>query len=196
MKRVLNHLGIIAFAFISLVGNGQAEVGITDREIHLGSSLPLEGQTSYLGIQTMHGAMSYIKRVNESGGIYNRQIKITAYDDDYDPAICVKNTKKLIHEDKVFALFSYVGTPTSTKAVPIIEKEAVPLVGVFSGAEFLRTPVKRHVFNIRGSYNQETAGIVNHFWNDLGLRKIAVFYQNDAFGQAGLNGVEKALQKF
>ncbi len=196
LRKVLVNFSITVCICIAIPCISQAEVGITDTEIHIGSSLPLEGHASYLGIQTMHGAMAYIKHINESGGVHNRKIKFTTYNDSYDPDSCEKNTNKLINEDKVFALSCYVGTPTSAKVVPIIEKAGVPLVGVFTGAEFLREPVKKYIFNIRSSYFNETEGIIDHFWNELGLRKIAVFYQNDAFGKAGLKGVEMALQKY
>ncbi len=187
-------IGLMIFSGIPC--NAQTEVGITDTEIHIGSSLPLEGHLSYLGIQTMHGAMAYIKHINDSGGIHNRTVKVTTLNDGYDPDTCEKNTKTLINEEKVFALACYVGTPTSAKVVPIVEETKVPLIGIFTGAEFLREPVNKYVFNIRASYYEETAGIIDRFWNELGVRKIAVLYQNDAFGQAGLKGVELALQKY
>ncbi|MFH1980222.1 MAG: ABC transporter substrate-binding protein [Pseudomonadota bacterium] len=173
-----------------------ADPGVTGTEILIGSSLALEGHAQYLGTQTLHGAMAYIQNVNEQGGIHGRKIKLIAYNDGYDPPSCIKNTEKLINEDKVFALTCYVGTPTSVKIIPIVEMEKIPLVGLFTGAEALREPVQRYIFNIRASYYEETAGIVDHFWNDLGARKIAVFYQNDAYGKAGLKGVELALAKY
>lgn len=171
------------------------ETGVTDTEIVIGTSLALEGHASFLGTQTFHGAMSYIQHINESGGVNGRTIRVVSYDDSYDPPKCVANTTKLITEDKVFALFCYVGTPTSVQAMPIVTENKVPLVGLFTGADALRNPVKREIFNIRSSYFDETGGIVKHFWEDMGLRKFAVFYQNDAFGQAGLKGVELALDK-
>lgn len=174
----------------------QAEPGVTDTEILIGSSLALEGHAQYLGTQTLHGAMAYIQQINEQGGIHGRKIRLIAYNDGYDPPLCVQNTEKLITKDKVFCLTCYVGTPTSVKIIPIVEREKIPLVGLFTGAEALREPVQRYIFNIRASYYEETAGIVDHFWNDLGARKIAVFYQNDAYGMAGLKGVELALAKY
>lgn len=193
-KRTVELIGIMIVVVFSSVAH--AEVGVTDTEILIGSSLALEGHASYLGTQTLRGFTAYINAVNEKGGVNGRKIKILAYNDGYDPDNCVKNTNKLIKEDKVFALSSYVGTPTSVKAMPIIEEAHIPLVGLFTGAEALREPPKRYIFNVRASYYQETAGIVTHFWEDLGFRDIAVFYQNDAFGTAGLKGVELALEKY
>ncbi|HDQ40965.1 MAG TPA: hypothetical protein ENN39_08075, partial [Desulfonatronum sp.] len=89
--------------------------GVTDTEILIGSSLALEGHAGYLGTQTLRGALSYLNFINEQGGVHGRKIRVIAYDDGYDPPRCVFNTQKLINEDKVFALFNYVGTPTSVK---------------------------------------------------------------------------------
>ncbi|MBN1295544.1 ABC transporter substrate-binding protein [bacterium] len=174
----------------------QAEVGVTDMEIVIGTSLALDGHASYLGTQTLHGAMTYINHINDAGGVNGRKIRVISYDDAYEPAKCTENTNKLIDNDNVFALFCYVGTPTSVEILPIIKAKKVPLVGLFTGAEVLREPVIREVFNIRTSYYEETGGIVKHFWEDMGVRKIAVLYQNDAYGEAGLKGVELALSKF
>ncbi|MBF0412687.1 MAG: ABC transporter substrate-binding protein [Desulfamplus sp.] len=195
-KQALKFITIIVLVVLSNLSNARAEVGVTDTEILIGSSLALEGHASYLGTETLNGFMAYINAVNEQGGVHGRKIRVKAYNDSYSPEACVQNTNKLIQEDKVFALACYVGTPTSLKAAPIVEQSGVPLIGLFTGAEALRKPVKRYIFNIRASYYQETAGIVSHFWEEMGLRKIAVLYQNDDFGTSGLKGVELALEKY
>lgn len=170
--------------------------GVTEKEILLGSSLALQGHASFLGTQTLRGALCYIKYVNDNGGIHGRKIKIIAYDDSYDPPKCVANTQKLIIDDKVFALFSYVGTPTTVKILPLVEEARIPLVGMFTGANALRDPFNSYVINVRASYYQETRAAVTHLLKDLGLSKIAVFYQYDAFGFDGLTGTELALKEF
>ena len=170
--------------------------GVTDSEIVLGSSLPLKGHASYLGIETFRGYMSTIQHVNENGGIHGRAIRVIAYDDSYDPPMCLVNTQRFIVEDQVFALFSYVGTPTTLKVLPLIEEAKIPLLGVFTGANALREPLSRYVINIRASYYQETRVAVRHLIEDLGISKIAVFYQYDAFGFDGLTGVDLALKDF
>ncbi|WP_027721508.1 ABC transporter substrate-binding protein [Maridesulfovibrio zosterae] len=170
--------------------------GVFDDKIILGSSLALEGHASFLGTQTLHGALAYIKYINEQGGIYGRNIEIIAYDDSYDPPKCLVNTQKLIIEDKVFALFCYVGTPTTVKIIPLVDDAKIPLLGMFTGADALRRPFKRYVINIRPSYYQETKEAVRHMIQDLGINKIAVFYQYDAFGFDGLTGTELALKEY
>jgi ABC-type branched-subunit amino acid transport system substrate-binding protein len=132
--------------------------------------------------------------VNNSGGINGRKIKIISYDDGYEPKQTVETTNKLITQDKVFALFGYVGTPTSTAIVPIINKEKIPYFAPFTGAEFLRKPVNRYIFNVRGSYFDEAEMQVEYLATKLGKKRIGVFIQNDAYGLAVKGGVIKALK--
>lgn len=170
--------------------------GVTDTEVLIGSSLALSGHASFLGIQTMRGALAYINHVNEQGGVHGRKIRVISYDDGYDPPRCLANTQKLIVEDQVFSLFSYVGTPTTVKILPLIEQAQIPLLGIFSGANAFRDPFNRFIINIRASYYQETKEVVRHFVEDLGFSRIAVFYQYDAFGFDGLKGTELALRTY
>ncbi len=170
--------------------------GITDKEILIGTTSALTGAASFLGRQTTNGALAYIREVNDNGGIHGRKVKVIGFDDAYDPPRCISNTTKLVQDEKVFSLFNYVGTPTSVKIISYVEKNAMPVVGLFTGAEALRTPLKKYIFNIRASYFQETDAIVSYFVNEKKLNKIAVFYQNDAYGMAGLKGAEIALKKF
>ncbi|MEG6507281.1 ABC transporter substrate-binding protein [Nitratidesulfovibrio sp. 1201_IL3209] len=172
-----------------------AAPGVTDEAIHLASSLALTGHASYLGVQTLRGALSYINHVNDAGGVHGRRITLTAADDGYDPPRCLANTQRFLIDGDVFALFSYVGTPTTMRVLPLVEEARIPLVGMFTGANGLREPFNRYVFNVRASYYQETAAAVRHLVRDLGLTRIAVFYQYDAYGFDGLTGTEIALRE-
>ncbi len=171
-------------------------LGVTDSEITIGTSLAIGGHASYLGTQMLHGAMAYIRRVNEQGGVHGRRIRLVVYDDGYDPPRCVVNTQRLIIDDQVFALFNYVGTPTTVKVLPLINEARIPLVGMFTGAHALRDPLSRYVINIRASYYQETAAAVKYMVETLGLKRIGVFYQYDAYGFDGLRGTEIALKPY
>ncbi len=170
--------------------------GVSADEILIGASLALEGHAGYLGTQILHGAMSYIRHVNANGGIHGRRIKVIAYDDGYDPPRCLYNTQRLLIEDKVFALFCYVGTPTTVKIIPLVNEARIPLVGMFTGANALRDPVNRYLINIRASYYQETGAMVRYLVEDLGIERIAVFYQYDTYGFDGLRGTELALRRY
>jgi len=163
----------------------------TEGKIILGQSAAFTGPAAQLGIQFHQGAKLYFDRVNAQGGVGRQQIEIRQLDDGYEPARCVENTRKLIADD-VFALFGYIGTPTSIAALPLATKARIPFVAPFTGAMALRDPFNRYAFHVRASYNDETALIVKQLTN-LGLKKIAVFYQNDAYGKAGLDGVNLAL---
>jgi ABC-type branched-subunit amino acid transport system substrate-binding protein len=138
------------------------------------------------------GAKLYFDAVNAAGGIHGAQIELRTMDDMYESDKCKANTEALI-KDEVFALFGYVGTPTSVAALPVINQAKIPFFGPFTGAEALRDPFSRNVFHVRASYYDETAAIVKQL-TTLGLKKIAVFRQNDNYGQAGLDGVVRALK--
>lgn len=159
--------------------------------IVLGQSAPFTGPAAQLGIQFHQGAKLFFDQLNAQGGVGKRQIEIRTLDDGYEPDRCAENTKKLI-ADEVFALFGYIGTPTSLAALPLFTRDKVPFFGPFTGAEALRDPFNRLVFHVRASYYDETALIVRQLTH-LGLRKIAVFHQNDAYGKAGLDGMVRAL---
>lgn len=161
--------------------------------IVLGQSAAFTGPAAELGIQFHQGAKLWFDQFNAQGGVGGKTIEIKALDDGYEPDRCAANTQQLIAEE-VFALFGYIGTPTSLVALPLLTKAQVPFIAPFTGAMALREPFNRNVFHLRASYNDETALIVKQLTN-LGLRKIAVFYQNDAYGKAGLDGVTRALQQ-
>jgi len=159
--------------------------------IVLGQSAAFTGPAAQLGVQFNQGAKLFFDQFNAQGGVGKRLVEIRTLDDGYEPDRCAENTKKLI-ADEVFALFGYIGTPTSLAALPLFTQAKVPFFGPFTGAEALRQPFNRLIFHVRASYYDETALIVRQLTN-LGLKKIAVFYQNDAYGKAGLDGVTKAL---
>lgn len=168
--------------------------GVTTDTILIGQSAALSGPAEQLGNEMKAGADAYFSVVNQAGGVNGRKIKLISVDDGYEPDKAAANTKKLITEDKVLALFGYVGTPTSNAALPIFTAAKVPFVGAFTGAQSLREPFNRYIFNVRASYFDETEQIVAHLVQQ-GITKIAVFYQDDAYGKAGLAGVEQAMKK-
>jgi branched-chain amino acid transport system substrate-binding protein len=163
----------------------------SDSKIVLGQSAAFSGPAAQLGIQFYQGAKVCFDQVNAQGGVGKRLIEIRNLDDGYEPDRCAENTRKLLAED-VFALFGYIGTPTSVAALPLATRDKVPFIAPFTGAMALRDPFNKYAFHVRASYNDETGLIVKQL-TSLGLKKIAVFYQNDAYGKAGLDGVTLAL---
>jgi len=170
--------------------------GIFPDKIVIGSSLALTGHAGYLGTQFLKGSLAYLKKINNQGGIFGRKVVLRYYDDGYDPPRCLYNTQRLIIKDKVFALFDYVGTPTTVKVLPFIQEAQITLMGMFTGANRLRKPFNPYLINIRPSYYAETKEAVRHLVEDLHLTKIAIFYQYDAYGFDGLTGTELALGKY
>jgi branched-chain amino acid transport system substrate-binding protein len=171
-----------------------AENGVTDKEIVIGQFAAISGPAAQLGQRMQLGMQAHFNAVNAQGGVNGRMIKLVTRDDGYEPEKAAAAARALIREDKVFALAGSVGTPTGLAALPIIIEEQVPLVGMFTGAQALREPFNRQVFHVRASYFDETERIVQHL-TTLGVKKIAVFYQDDAYGKAGLEGVMRALTR-
>jgi ABC-type branched-subunit amino acid transport system substrate-binding protein len=163
-----------------------------DRRIVLGQSAAFSGPAAQLGIQMNRGAKLCFDAINASGGIHGATIELRTLDDQYEPDKCRANTEAFIKDD-VFAMFGYVGTPTSLAALPLVNQSKIPFFGPFTGAEALRDPFSRYVFHVRASYFDETAAIIKQL-TTLGLKKVAVFRQNDSYGQAGLDGVVRALK--
>jgi ABC-type branched-subunit amino acid transport system substrate-binding protein len=172
----------------------RAETGVTGGRILLGQSAAFSGPAAQLGIDLHAGAKLYFDSVNRQGGIHGRKIEIVTADDKYEPELTVENTRRLIQTDQVFALFGYVGTPTSNAALPLFTSARVPFFAPFTGARSLREPFNRQIFHIRAGYIEETEHLVDQLVR-VGIRNIAAFYQNDAYGQAGLEGVQRALSK-
>jgi len=141
------------------------------------------------------GILASFNEINVTGGVNGRRVELVSYDDGYEPEKAIANTKRLINENGVFALVGEVGTPTSNAAQPIATEASVPFIGPFTGAAFLRNPSLGNVINIRGSYDQEAEAWIAHLTTDLGISRIAILYQNDTFGRAGLSGVSKAMEK-
>lgn len=191
-----NPLGIaLAFA-IGLVGHGAlAEDGVGEGKIVFGQVAALQGPAQALGQGMRQGILAAFDAANRSGGIAGRKLELKSVDDGYEPEKTIDATQRLLDEDKVFALIGAVGTPTSKAGQPIATAAKAPFIGPFTGAEFLRTPYNRYVVNIRSSYFQETEAWIDHLVKDLAISKIAILYQDDAFGLAGLEGVRRAMAK-
>lgn len=188
----LRHVLVMLLA--TALGAHAAETGVSADEIRIGQFAAQTGPAAELGKRMQLGILAHFAAVNSAGGIYGRKLKLISRDDGYEPEKSAAAVKALIDEDKVFALIGSVGTPTTLAAVPAINAAGIPLVGPFTGAQALREPFNHNLFHVRSSYFDETERIVQYL-STTGIKKIAVFYQNDSYGKAGLEGVLRALTK-
>jgi ABC-type branched-subunit amino acid transport system substrate-binding protein len=186
---------VSAFLLVGFPLAVNAEQGVSNDKIVFGQAAPLEGPAAQLGLDMQAGIRAAFEEANKAGGVKGRKLELISIDDGYEPNRSIEATKKLLDENKVFALIGPVGTPTSAATQPIALQANVPFIGPFTGAEFLRNPFQPNVVNVRGSYFQETEEMVERLTKDRGVTRISIFYQDDAFGRAGLAGVKKALEK-
>ncbi|GHE98985.1 ABC transporter substrate-binding protein [Thalassotalea profundi] len=164
--------------------------------IVLVSSSALTGPAASLGIKLNQGANLYFDKINQLGGINGQHVKLIMLDDGYEPFKTYQNTKKVLESDELFALFNYVGTPTSHAIIPLLKKYEPLLLTPFSGADFLRIPVKPNIFNLRASYFQEAQAQINYLINTVKVKNIALMVQADEFGDAVEAGYLKVLKQY
>lgn len=169
--------------------------GVHPDRIVVGQSAALGGPAAALGQGMQRGLEAAFAEANAAGGVHGRTLALISLDDGYEPDRAIANTNRLIDEHDVFALIGEVGTPTAKAVQPIATEHGVPFVGPFTGAGFLRDPDLRNVINVRSSYDAETEAWVAHLTGDLAITRIAILYQDDSFGRAGLSGVQKAMDK-
>lgn len=195
MRRLTALATLLAASVAFAVPSFAADPGVAADKIVFGQAAAFEGPASALGLGMKEGLLAAFAEINAKGGVKGRKLDLVTRDDGYEPTKAVEAVKQLLEGDKVFALVGPVGTPTSAAAEPIAAAAGAPFIGPFTGAEFLRNPYKPHVVNVRASYFQETETMVERLTKDLKHEKIAILYQDDAFGKAGLAGVQKAMEK-
>ncbi len=194
MNRIKNGFVVAGFVGTLVAASTLAENGVTDSSVLLGQSCALKGPAAALGTGMQSGLEVAFGVANANGGVDGRSITLKSMNDSYEPDRCEKAVSALIEKANVFMMIGGVGTPTAKAAVPVCEKHEVPFIAPFTGAEFLRNPFKKQVVNLRASYNQEMEALAAHLVDEKGFKNIACFYQNDGYGQAGLAGINKALE--
>lgn len=173
--------------------------GVFPDSIVFGQSAALSGDAMALGANMNLGVRAAFEEVNRDGGVHGRALRLLARDDGYEPEAAARNTEELIAAG-VFGLIGAVGTPTSTAAEPVASSQSVPYIAPMTGAEFLRSDDRGSVVNVRASYYHETEEMVARLTGprengDLGYDRIAILYQDDSYGRAGLSGVRIALAR-
>lgn len=195
MRPSFRMASIALAGFVAALPAAHAEDGVSADKIVLGQAAALTGPAAALGQGMKLGLEAAFAEANKAGGIKGRKLELKSVDDGYEPTRSIGVVKKLLEEDKVFAIIGTVGTPTAAAILPIATNASVPVIGAFSGVEFLREPYKPLVMNVRASYYQETEAMVEHLTKDLGYTRIGIMYQDDGYGQAGLAGLQRALEK-
>lgn len=195
---MVRNISIASLASALLLLGGvvaSAEDGVSESQIVFGQSAALEGPAGALGRGMRLGIAAAFGKANAEGGVNGRRLKLISYDDGYEPDRSIDHVKKLITQDKVFGLIGSVGTPTSKATQPIATKAGVPFIGPFTGAGFLRDSKLGNIVNVRATYGAETEEWIKHLTEGLNFDRIAILYQDDAFGRVGLKGVNAALKK-
>lgn len=192
MKIQWRKLCTAMLACISLLATASASAQSTS--IKLGQSLPLSGPLAELGSEYRDGALAYFNWVNSKGGVHGRNIELVTLDDAYVVEKTMANGRQLIDKEGVLAFFGMFGSANYSALMELVNERGIPSLAPYSGSDELRTKNSPNTFWLRASYGDETEKIIEQL-TTIGVNRIAVFYQDDAFGQAGLSGVEKALQK-
>lgn len=172
-----------------------SDPGVSADKIVFGQGAALEGPAAPLGLGMKLGIEAAFKEANAAGGVNGRQLELVSKNDGYEPTKAIEVVRELVEKDKVFSLIGLVGTPTTVAVKPVAAELKTPIFGPFTGAKALRDPVDPNLVNFRASYGQETEAMVEHLTKDLGVKKIGIFYQDDAYGKAGLDGVTNAMKK-
>jgi ABC-type branched-subunit amino acid transport system substrate-binding protein len=189
---ICRFLAALAACAVALHAHAQPS-GVTASTITIGQSAPLSGANAELGNDIRNGALAYFRKVNDAGGVHGRKIELLTIDDANQVPRAEANTKKLVEEQGVFALFGYASATLSRPALPTVEKYRVPFLAPFTGADPMRV-FNKHVYNMRASYADELEKIVEHY-TTFGIKRFAIVHYDDVVGKENLTAVERALKK-
>jgi branched-chain amino acid transport system substrate-binding protein len=191
-----NWFAAVTALFMSLdVNSAIAEPGVSSSKIVFGQAAALDGPVAALGRDVRAGLLAAFDEANARGGVRGRKLELVSRNDGYEPELAVAATRQLIEEDHVFALAGGVGTSALMAAEPLAEEAGVPMVGPFTGADFLREASRPNVVNVRASYSEEIEAMVAHLTKDRGVDRIGILYQDDSFGRGAFAGLLRALDK-
>ena len=180
-------LKYVSVAVLILLGSVSVQA-----QILIGQTAGFSGAVAAGVKETTDGAKLYINAVNAKGGVNGQKIELLSLDDKFEPKLAAENARILIEEKNVVAMFLTRGTPHTEAILPLLDKNSVPLIGPSTGAMILHQPVKKHVFNVRATYQREAEKAVLHL-STLGIKRIALVYPDDSFGADGVIGAQKGL---
>lgn len=193
LKRLFNVAALVAGVAAAACALAQQVPGVSATKVVFGQSAPLTGANAELGNDIRSGALAYFARVNAAGGVHGRRIELLTVDDANQVPRAEANTRKLVEEDGVFALFGYASATLSRPALPIVAKHGVPFLAPFTGADPMRV-FNKLVYNVRGSYADELEKVVEHFV-PLGVKRFSIVYYDDVIGRENHTAVARALKQ-
>jgi branched-chain amino acid transport system substrate-binding protein len=195
MKKKIFYVFVALFAiWFSLSLNASAEEGITDTEIHIGQWGPQTGPAAPWGA-VARGTDAYFKMINAEGGIHGRKLIHHYFDDAYNPAKTMAGVKQLQEDVGIFAWVSGVGTAPGMAVMPYLMERKIPWVSPSTGSAHWVDPPQKYLFALYPLYSGDAQVLVSYAVNQLGLKKIAITYQNDDYGKLGLVGARKQMTK-
>lgn len=173
----------------------KAAQGVSEKEILVGHTGPQTGAVAEFD-KVRRGIQSYFNYVNDNGGVNGRKLKLIAYDDQYQPAQTIQGIKRLIEQDKVFAIVVPIGTANIDASIQHLQKTGIPVTGLGTGADKFVNPPINNVFGGTFNYVIEAKVILDYAVNKLNAKKIAIAYQNDDYGKQGLEAIQKNIKKY
>ncbi|NUV00263.1 hypothetical protein XO12_09245 [Marinitoga sp. 1154] len=190
MKKVL----LVVFSIILMLSIVYAEVGVTDTEIKIGTFQAMSGPVAVIGQSVANGMNAYFNYVNDNGGIFGRKINLIVADDQFNPAKTTVEVKRLVENDKVFALVGGLGTPGNLAVMNYVNNSKVPYVYQASGSSLLAIPPKKYIFPVQPNYTLEGNIVINYLVKTKRAKKIAIIYRNDDAGKEFLNSAVETLK--
>jgi len=194
-KVMIKVLVVLLFIFAG-TSIATAEEGVTDKSVKIGSHMDLSGVIAYWGNNLRMGMQAYYNHVNEKGGVHGRKINFIAEDDQYKPPMSVAAAKKLISRDRIFAFVGPMGSQQAGATMKLAVEKKIPFICPLSSSAVFHKPLKRYVFSLFTSYQDQCAIIVDFAMDNLKPKKIAMIYQEDEVGESGKEGVEAQLKKY
>jgi len=196
MKPMKKYFALLILTLFIILTFLSKEKNYDQDTIYIGSSIPKNGTIKEFGVAVELGTNAYFSYVNKHNLLQDKKIKLVTYEDNYEPQITLANTKVLIANNNIFALYGFVGTATAKNILPLFSDTNIPFISPFTGASFLRDGYYKNIINLRSSYDQEIEEHIKYLHEVKGFTKIAVFYQNDEYGEEGYIGVIKSIEKY
>ncbi len=194
MKRITILLCVAMLVVTMAVGATAAAVpGITDNQVTIGAFQDQSGAAAVVGINMRKGMEAYFNWVNAQGGVNGRKIKFIVEDDGFQAARAIAATKKLVEQDKVFALVGTLGTPGVAATIDYIMEKQIPSIYQGSGISALAFPPKKYIFPVQPNFISEGRIVATYVVENLKMKRVALACEQTDIGTEGLRGVREQL---